>query len=315
MDEKRLRSHYFELPGKTGAFSIELEKDCFPGIEEDELYNFGKMFSDFLYGLLIENPEMRNNYLNIFTSILKDIAIPIEDKDIDSLLRYSNLAFREGDYKNSLFLSKLILSRINQIVDDKIANNDRLIGKETIHLQISTLNFIGYLFSKIKKNVDYGLKLTNIANTLLNEFDEKNDETIALRAAILDTLGALYILKKDWDSAIKNLLAAHEFDRLLISHGQIDEISFRLTCSNLGYALVQKCSCLIDDETGNVNIHKIEENLKKSKAFFMMVQVDKAPAVPENHLKNLELLASIKRMKKGLSLHEEVRKKLQRRLI
>ena len=315
MDEKRLRSHYFELPGKTGAFSIELEKDCFPGLEEDELYNFGKMFSDFLYGLLIENPEMRNNYLNIFNSILKDIAIPIEDKDIDSLLRYSNLAFREGDYKNSLFLSKLILSRINQIVDDKIANNDRLIGKETIHLQISTLNFIGYLFSKIKKNVDYGLKLTNIANTLLNEFDEKNDETIALRAAILDTLGALYILKKDWDSAIKNLLAAHEFDRLLISHGQIDEISFRLTCSNLGYALVQKCSCLIDDEPGNVNIHEIEGNLKKSKDFFMMVQVDKAPAVPENHLKNLELLASIKRMKKGLSLHEEVRKKLQRRLI
>lgn len=315
MDDKHLRSHYFELPGKTGAFSIELEKDCFPGIEEDELYNFGKMFSDFLYGLLIENPEMRDNYLNIFTSILKDIAIPIEDKDIDSLLRYSNLAFREGDYKNSLFLSKLILSRINQIIDDKIANNDRLIGKETIHLQISTLNFIGYLFSKIKKNVDYGLKLTNIANTLLNEFDEKNDETIALRAAILDTLGALYILKKDWDSAIKNLLAAHEYDRLLISHGQIDEISFRLTCSNLGYVLVQKCNCLVDDEIGNVNIQEIEENLKKSKDFFMMVQVDKAPAVPENHLKDLELLASIKRMKKGLSLHEEVRKKLQRRLI
>lgn len=315
MDEKRLRSHYFELPGKTGAFSIELENDCFPGFEEDELYNFGKMLSDFLYGLLIENPEMRDNYLNIFKSILKDIAIPIEDKDIDSLVRYSNLAFHEGDYKNSLFLSKLILSRINQIVDNKIANNDRIIDKETIHLQISTLNFIGYLFSKIKKNVDYGLKLTTIANTLLNEFDEKNDETIALRAAILDTLGALYILKKDWDSAIKNLFAAHEYDRLLISHGQIDEISFRLTCSNLGYALVQKCNCLIDDESGNVNIQEIEENLKKSKDLFMMVQVDKAPAVPEKHLKDLELLTSVKRMKKGLSIYEEVRKKLQRRLI
>ena len=218
MNEENLRQHYFELPGKTGVLSLELKNECFPGLSDDQLYQFGKLLSDFLYGLLLENPEMRDNSLNIFQSILKDAAISIEGKDIDSLLKYSNRAFRNGDYQNSLFLSQLILSRINQIIDKKIENNDRLIDKDIIHLQISTLNFIGYLFSKLGENVDYGLKLTKIANTLLDEFDEDNDDTIALRTAILDTLGSLYIIKKDWKNAIISLNAAHECDRLLISH-------------------------------------------------------------------------------------------------
>ena len=90
-----------------------------------------------------------------------------------------------------------MLAHINQVIDKKIANNDKTIDKAIIHLQISTLNFMGYLFSKIKKNVDYGIKLTTIANTLLDAFDEESDDTLALRAAILDTLGALYILEEN----------------------------------------------------------------------------------------------------------------------
>jgi hypothetical protein len=274
---------------------------------------------------------MRDNYLNIFQSVLKDVSLTVEDKDIPALLRYSNKAFHDGDFENSLFLSKLVLARINKIIDKKIANNDRTIDKEVIHLQISTLNFIGYLFSKMRKNVDYGLKLTNIANTLLNEFNEENDETIQLRSAILDTLGALYILKKDWENAIRSLTSAHEYDCLLNSKGKTDEIGFRLTCSNLGYALVQKCNELLDgagtadgsagghangSANGHaVNISEIEDNLRNAKNLFLMVEVDKPPAVPEKQLKELELLAALKRMKKGLSLCEEVRKKLQKRLI
>jgi hypothetical protein len=315
MKEENRRHHYFELPGKTGALSLELKNDCFPGLSDDELYQFGKLLSDFLYGLLLENPEMRDNSLNIFQSILKDASISIEGKDIDSLLKYSNRAFRNGDYQNSLFLSQLILSRINQIIDKKIENNDRLIDKEIIHLQISTLNFIGYLFSKLGVNVDYGLKLTKIANTLLDEFDEDDDDTIALRTAILDTLGSLYILKKDWENAIISLDAAHDCDRLLISHGQINEISFRLTCSNLGYALVQNCNKILDSGDQDVTIHSLEEDLKRAKELFMMVHVDKAPVVPESQLKDLELSAAIKRMKKGLEKYEEARKKLQKRFI
>jgi hypothetical protein len=309
------RFHHFEFPGNSGSISIRLNDNCLPDVGEDELYSIGKLVSDLLYGLLLEKRENRDNYLNIFQSVLKDVSLAVEDKDIPTLLRYSNKAFHDGDYENSLFLSKLVLSRINKIIDKKIANNDRTIDKEVIHLQISTLNFIGYLFSKMRKNVDYGLKLTNIANTLLNEFNEENDETIQLRSAILDTLGALYILKRDWGNAIRNLTSAHEYDCLLNSKGKTDEIGFRLTCSNLGYALVQKCDELLDGEGTAVNISEIEDNLRNAKNLFLMVEVDKPPPVPEKQLKELELLAALKRMKKGLSMCEEVRKKLQKRLI
>jgi hypothetical protein len=313
------RFHHFEFPAGSGSLSIRLNENCLPDVEEDELYSIGKLVSDLLYGFLLEKREMRDNYLNIFQSVLKDVSLSVEDKDIPNLLRYSNKAFHDGDYENSLFLSKLVLSKINKIIDKKIAHNDRTIDKEVIHLQISTLNFIGYLFSKMRKNVDYGLKLTNIANTLLNEFNEENDETIQLRSAILDTLGALYILKKDWENAIRNLTSAHEFDSLLISRGKTDEIGYRLTCSNLGYALVQKCNELLDADSPAdgqaVKIGQIEDDLGKAKNFFLMVEVDKPPAVPEGQLKELELLAALKRMKKGLTMCEEVRKKLQKRLI
>jgi len=253
--------------------------------------------------------------LNIFHSILKDSSLFIEDKDLNALLRFSNRAFHNGDYQNSLFISELVLSRINQVIDKKIANNDKMIDKEIIHLQISTLNFIGYLFAKTGKNIDYGLKLTNIANTLLNEFDEKDGETIALRAAIYDTLGALHIKKKNWDEAIRYLISAQEYDQSLLARGEVDEIGFRLTCSNLGYAIVQKCRNLINNEQERLNVHEIEENLERARRYFMMVQVDKPPSVPENLLTDLELQAAVKRMKRGLGLCEEARRDLHRRLI
>jgi len=213
MNEKEpFRTHHFEFPGQTGNITISLDNDSFADVKDDELYRIGYLARNFLYGLLIEGKEARNNSTNIFQSVLKDVAISINDKDINTLLKYSNSAFRDGDYKNALFISKLLLSKINQIIDSKIANNHKKIDKEIIHLQISTLNFIGYIFSKLNKNIEYGIKLANIANKLLDQFDENENETISLKAAVLDTLGALYILKNDWDKAIANLLSAYEYD-------------------------------------------------------------------------------------------------------
>lgn len=316
MGEKgKKRVHNFEFPGNTGDLSIELEEGCFADIDSEELYRIGSIISGFLYGLFLENREVRESTLNIFHSILKDNSIFIEDKDLNALLRFSNRTFHNGDYKNSLFLSQLVLSRINQVIDRKLANNDRMIDKEIIHLQISTLNFIGYLFSKTSRNLEYGLKLAKIANILLNEFDENNDETIALRAAIHDTLGALYIQKEDWDKAITYLLSAQDYDQSLLSRGSIDEIGFRLTCSNLGYAFVQKCRSLIENSEGKLQVPQIEEYLEKANRYFIMVQVDKPPPVPEKLLKDLELLSAIKRMKQGLALSAQVRKEIGKRLL
>jgi hypothetical protein len=303
------------LPGTTGSLTIKLKNGSFPDIDDDELYRIGKVLGDFLSGLIVESHDMRDNYLNIFQSILKDMEISIEDKSMDVLIRYSKVAFQNGDYRVSLFLSKLILARINAIIDSKIANNDRLIDKEIIHLQISTLNFIGYLFAKIGENIDYGLKLTTLANALLDEFEDKSDEIISLRSAVLDTLGVLHIQKKDWENAIAHLIRAHEFDRLLLAHGKLDAISYRLTCSNLGYAIVQKCMVSLNTANGELNIHEIEDDLRQAQGYFMNVQVDKSPTVPENQLKDLELIFAIKRMKKGMSVYEEVKKQLQKRLI
>jgi hypothetical protein len=312
-DKKRF--HRFEFPGHTGRFSISLTEQSFSDIDDEELYRLGSIICNFLYGLLLEKKEVRESSLNIFHSILKDSSLFIEDRDLNTLLRFSNRTFHNGDYQNSLFLSELVLARINQVIDKKIANNDKTIDKEIIHLQISTLNFIGYLFSKTGKNIDYGLKLANIANTLLNEFDENDGETIALRAAIYDTLGALQIKKESWDEAIHCLESAQEYDQYLLSRGEVDEIGFRLTCSNLGYAIVQKCRLLIDDSQTRINVHEIEENLERARRYFMMVPVDRAPAVPEKLLTDLELQAAVKRMKKGLELCEEAKRNLHRRLI
>ncbi len=309
------RYHHFDFPGHTGRVSIELENSSFSDIEDDELSRIGNILANFLYGLLLEKRDVRESSLNIFHSILKDSSLLIEDKDLNALLRFSNRAFHNGDYQNSLFLSQLILSRINQVIDKKIANDDKTIDKEIIHLQISTLNFIGYLFAKTGKNIDYGLKLTTIANTLLNEFNEKDDDTIALRAAIYDTLGALHIQKKNWDEAIRYLESAQDYDQSLLSRGEVDEIGFRLTCANLGYALVQKCRSLISESEKRLNIHNIEKNLEKARHYFMMVQVDRQPPVPENLLTDLELHAAVKCMKEGLELCDEAKRELQRRFL
>jgi tetratricopeptide (TPR) repeat protein len=312
-DKKRF--HHFDVPGHTGRFSISLKEQSFSDIDDEELYHLGSIICNFLYGLLLEKKEVRESSLNIFHSILKDSSLFIEDRDLNTLLRFSNRTFHNGDYQNSLFLSELVLARINQVIDKKIANNDKTIDKEIIHLQISTLNFIGYLFSKTGKNIDYGLKLANIANTLLNEFDKNDGETIALRAAIYDTLGALQIKKESWDEAIHCLESAQEYDQYLLSRGEVDEIGFRLTCSNLGYAIVQKCRLLIEDSQTRINVHEIEENLERARRYFMMVPVDRTPAVPEKLLTDLELRAAVKRMKKGLELCEEAKRNLHRRLI
>jgi len=311
-EKESTRHHHFEFPANSGSLSIKLADGSLVDVDDDELYEVGKLTSELLYGLFIESKEVRGNYLNIFQSILKDSALTLIDKDIQTLVRYSNRAFQGGDYDTSLFLSKIVLARINKIIDNKLANNDRLIDKEVIHLQISTLNFIGYLFSKLKRNIDYGIKLTTIANKLLDEFDENSDETLQLRCAILDTLGSLHIQKKEWDRAIQYLTAAHEHDCLLISRGKPDEIGFRLTCSNLGFAIVQKCSELIDGSHEALNFRQIEDHLNQAKNLFIIMGMDKPPPVRENQLEELELAAAIKRMKKGLSILEEVKKKLQK---
>jgi tetratricopeptide (TPR) repeat protein len=312
---KGSRSHRFEFPGETGEFFIELKNGCFPDIDTDELYEVGKILSSFLYGFLIETREVRESYLNTFHSILRDITIFIEDKDLTTLLRFASMQFKEGDFENSLFISKLVLARINKIVDDKIAQNSLTIDKEIIRLQISTLNFIGYLYSKLHRNLDYGLKLTNLANSLLNEFDQDNKETIALKSAIHDTLGVLYILKERWDKAVSNLDTAHEYDEKLRSLGQTDVIGLRLTNSNLGYAIVRRCDSMLADGSKKINFHEIETELERAARFFMKVKVDVQPVVPEELLKDRELSYALKRMQEGVSLHTDVKRKLQKRLI
>jgi tetratricopeptide (TPR) repeat protein len=313
--KERNRTHHFEFPGNSGHLSVELGAGCFSDVDSDELYRVGKILSGFLYGLLLEKAEDRRSSINLFHTILKDTSLTIEDKDLHDLLRASNRAFRGGDYQNSLFLSKLLLTRINQIIDKRLANNERRIEKEIIKLQISTLNFIGYLFSKMGKNIDYGIKLATIARSLLKEFDDSREDIISMNAAVYDTLGALYIHKGKFDKAIGYLLKAYELDRTLLSMGQVDEIGIRLTCSNLGYALTEKCRLTMENGRETLNIHQIEGDLEKAERYFNMVQVDKPPVVPDNLLKDLELLAAVRRMKEGLVLCGKVKKDLQKRLL
>jgi len=309
------RVHQFEFPAKSGSIAIRLTNGCFPDVTDEEICHIGRLTRDFFYGLLLEDKDIREHYRNVFHTILKDISISVTDKDLNSLLRFAKRAFRQGDYENALFLSKYVLAHINKLIDKKLSRNEKFIDKEILHLQISTLNFIGYIFSKQEKNIDYGLKLVQIAKILLNEFNEKSKETLELKAAILDTEGALCILKKDWNQAIKVLTKAHEHDLDLLTRGQIDPIGFRLTCTNLGYAIACKCNELVDMENEKINIHEIEEDLNRAKVYFMMVKVDKLPLVPEHQLKDLELISALKRMKQGIAICEDVKSKLQKRLI
>jgi len=309
------RTHHFQFPGNTGIVTIKLTENSFSDIDNDEIYSAGKIISSFLYGLFLEKKEIRESSLNLFHTIMKDTSLFIEDKDINTLVGFSNRAFHNGDYQNALFLSQLVLARLNRIIDKKIENEDRTIDKEVIHLQISTLNFIGYLFAKTGTNIDYGIKLATIARALLNEFDESKDEIVALKAAIYDTLGSLYIQKKNWEKAIQNLLQAHEFDKSLLSREKVDTIGLRLTCSNLGYAMIHKCNARMEHNGEKLNIYEIEETLKKAEQYMMMVRVDKPPQVPNKLLKNLELLFAIRRMKEGLALCDKVKKELHRRFL
>lgn len=240
------RKQTFIFPGNTGDISLNIYNGSFPEITNDDLYRLGKIVRDFLYGLMIEDSDNRNNFINIFTTILKDSSLAIEDKNLDNLLKYSARLFQEGDYENSLFISKYILARINSIIDEKIAHNSKRIDKEIIKIQISTLNFISYLFTKLHRNIDYGLKLSKIAGKLLDGFNSNSQEIKSMRAAILDTIGALYIEKEDWNKAVENLARAHDYDKELLSIGQVDEVGFRITCSNLGYAMVNYCASLLD---------------------------------------------------------------------
>ena len=309
------RKQIFIFPGNTGDISLKIYDGSFPEITNDDLYKLGKIIRDFLYGLMIEDRDNRDNFINIFSTILKDSSLAIEDKDLEDLLKYSARLFQEGDFENSLFISKFILAKINNIIDEKIANNSKRIDKEIIKLQISTLNFISYLFSKLHRNIDYGLKLAQIAGKLLDGFNKNSQEIKSMRAAILDTIGALYIEKENWDKAIENLSIAHEYDRELLSMGQVDEIGFRITCSNLGYAIVNQCSLILDKENEKININEIETQLHNAEILFNMVKVDQTPPVPENRIKDLELLSAIKRTKEGKEIIKNLRIKIQRRFI
>jgi len=309
------RKQTFIFPGNTGDISLNIYNGSFPEITNDDLYRLGKIIRDFLYGLMIEDSDNRNNFINIFTTILKDSSLAIEDKNLDNLLKYSARLFQEGDYENSLFISKYILARINSIIDEKIAHNSKRIDKEIIKLQISTLNFISYLFTKLHRNIDYGLKLAKIAGKLLDGFNNNSQEIKSMRAAILDTIGALYIEKEDWNRAVENLARAHDYDKELLSIGQVDEIGFRITCSNLGYAMVNYCASLLDKENEKININEIESKLHNAEVLFNMVKVDQAPPVPENRIKDLELLSAIKRTKEGAEIIKNLRIKIQRRFI
>jgi len=88
-----------------------------------------------------------------------------------------------------------------------------------------------------------------------------------------------------------------------------------LKCSNLGYELINKCKELLDKNDSKISIGKIEKNLEKAKRFFMMVQVDKPPIVPDKLLKDKELLSALKRTKEGSKLCDEIKKKLNHRFI
>ncbi|RKX96259.1 MAG: hypothetical protein DRP84_01635 [Spirochaetes bacterium] len=309
------RKQTFIFPGNTGDISLNIYNGSFPEITNDDLYRLGKIVRDFLYGLMIEDSDNRNNFINIFTTILKDSSLAIEDKNLDNLLKYSARLFQEGDYENSLFISKYILARINSIIDEKIAHNSKRIDKEIIKIQISTLNFISYLFTKLHRNIDYGLKLSKIAGKLLDGFNSNSQEIKSMRAAILDTIGALYIEKEDWNKAVENLARAHDYDKELLSIGQVDEVGFRITCSNLGYAMVNYCASLLDKENEKININEIESKLHNAEVLFNMVKVDQAPPVPENRIKDLELLSAIKRTKEGAEIIKNLRIKIQRRFI
>ncbi len=309
------RKQTFIFPGNTGDISLNIYNGSFPEITNDDLYRLGKIVRDFLYGLMIEDSDNRNNLINIFTTILKDSSLAIEDKNLDNLLKYSTRLFQEGDYENSLFISKYILARINSIIDEKIAHNSKRIDKEIIKIQISTLNFISYLFTKLHRNIDYGLKLSKIAGKLLDGFNSNSQEIKSMRAAILDTIGALYIEKEDWNKAVENLARAHDYDKELLSIGQVDEVGFRITCSNLGYAMVNYCASLLDKENEKININEIESKLHNAEVLFNMVKVDQAPPVPENRIKDLELLSAIKRTKEGAEIIKNLRIKIQRRFI
>ncbi len=313
------RKHTFILPGNTGDITLSLHNGAFPELSNDELYRLGKIIRDFLYGLLLEDRDNRDNFINIFNTVLKDSLLTIEDKDLKSLLKYSVKLFNQGDYENSLFLGKYILARINKIIDEKIAQNSRKIDKEIIKLQISTLNFISYLFSKLHRNIDYGLKLSKIAYKLLEGFDSNKVEILTMKVAILDTMGALYIEKMDWKRAMDILYRAHELDKELLELGKVDAIGFRITCSNLGYAIVSYCESLLADalleKDKKYSIGDIESKLRESEFLFNMVKIDQSPPVPENRIKDLELLSAIKRTKKGLEKINRLRIEIQRRFI
>ena len=308
------RVHHFDFPGSTGHLSIGIENGSFPDIDDDELYRIGELLTDFIYGLALENGSVRESSLNIFTSIMKDTSLFLDDKNLKSLLRFANRMFRLGDYGNSLFLSQLGLARINEIIDEKIEKNDRMVDKEIIQLQISTLNFIGYLFARMNRNIEYGIRLATIAGRLLDGFDRKDMDTMALRAALNDTLGLLYIQKEEWDNAIDRLRDAHKIDQALLSQGKVDEIGFRLTCSNLGHALVHSAHHLLMENNGT-DLHEIEKKVEKARHYFSMVHVEKPPPVPEKKLTDLELLFAVKRMKEGWELCDTVSRELKKRLI
>ncbi len=309
------RKHTFILPGNTGDITLSLHDSAFPDLSNEELYKLGRVIRDFLYGLMLEDKDNRENFLNIFNTVIKDSLLTIEDKDLGSLLKYSVRLFKLGDYENSLFLGKYILAKINKIIDDKIAHNSKKIDKEIIKLQISTLNFISYLFAKLHRNIDYGLKLSRIASKLLEGFNNNMIEVLSMKAAILDTMGALYIEKREWEKAIEILTRAHEADKELLEHGRVDEIGFRVTCSNLGYAIVCYYEEMLNNESINYSIGEVESRLRESEFLFNMVKIDQSPQVPEHKIKDLELLAAIRRTKEGLKKIEKLRIKIQRRFI
>lgn len=295
-------NHTFYFPNQVGKITIELNKGNFIDFTSSELKDIGGLLRDMFYGIAVELPVNRKIIKKFLNDGLSIFPIIVQNKPINILENIGGILFMRGDYLNSIYIYKIALLKYFEGKDynDILSLLEDYRATDNIYGLINTINSICYANSKIKNDIENSIKLSNhLYDFLCSQFND-NDEIIALKAAVADTIGTLYLVKDKIKSALYYLNIAQEFDHISLKKGYANPVSIRLTIYKIGEAYLKLGEKYFFDKEINKYIEKINEFLSKSIECFENIDVLKSPKISDGDFLNAELKEVLDLSTKGI---------------
>jgi hypothetical protein len=303
--KKKKRKHTYYLPNKIGKLTLSVDKGHFLNFTNNDIQKMFSIVGSIVYGLMVDLPASRRLLMEFLEQGLELLPVKVETKNENMLMYIAGLLFRKGDYKNALYLYELILSKILSETKDVKKYLNKIWGKQDKLFEIiGLLNSIAYINAKLKTNINESMDVSIfLFDYLSDKFPDDNLDVISLKAAVSDTIGAIY-LSKDTDEnlqkAIEYLKIAHKYDTVNLAANYADPVSIRLTVYKIGEAYLK----LGENYFYNKNVSKyyddIHNYLHEAIGYFESIDIIHEPEITDKDLICAELNEVLNLSAKGI---------------